>query len=163
MLETLMRRVKRAEDENNYLREAVNGNFSNGKRVEEKVDTERAMINNLLEKMNNMGKKNEERMTKLMRDHKAELKRASPNDDDSGSSRGGYQGGNSGGGGYQGGGNYSGVGKREHKRPSTTKPGAEERRARIEANWEEKIADKLDKSGSGWANTREWHDPDTIN
>ena len=44
MLETLTRRVKRAKDENSYLREAVNDNFSNGERVEEKVDTKRVTI-----------------------------------------------------------------------------------------------------------------------
>ena len=36
MLETLTRRVERAEDENDCLREAVDGNFRNGKRVEKK-------------------------------------------------------------------------------------------------------------------------------
>ena len=40
MLLTLTRRVERSEAENDYLREAVNSNFSNGKRVDEKVDTE---------------------------------------------------------------------------------------------------------------------------
>ena len=67
MLETLTRRVERAEDENDYLREAVNGNFKNGKIVEEKVNTERATINNLLEKMTNMERKSEERIEEMMR------------------------------------------------------------------------------------------------
>ena len=42
----------------------MNGNFNNSKKVEEKVDAEQVMINNLLEKMNSMEKKNKERMTK---------------------------------------------------------------------------------------------------
>ena len=75
VLETLIRRVERAEDENDYLSEAVNGNFSNGKRVEEKIDTERVTISNMLEKMTNMEKTNEERMEKLTKEHKAELTR----------------------------------------------------------------------------------------
>ena len=97
MLETLTRRVERAKDGNDYLREAVNDNSGNGKRVGENINTKQATINNLFEKMINMEKKNEERMTKLMRDHKAELKRARTNNG-GGSSSGGYQGGHSGGG-----------------------------------------------------------------
>ena len=37
------------------------------------------------------------------------------------------------------------------------------KKARIVAEWEKRIPDKLDKPGSGWATTREWHDTDTIN
>ena len=50
ILEIITRRMKCAEDENNILREAVSRTFSNGKRVEGKVEAERATIDNLLEK-----------------------------------------------------------------------------------------------------------------
>ena len=77
-----MRRMERAEDKNDILQEAVSGTFSNGKRAEEKVKAERATINNLLEKMNTMKKRSKERSTKLMKEHKAELKRARSNNDE---------------------------------------------------------------------------------
>ena len=73
-METITRRIERAKDENDILREAASGTFSNGERVEEKVKAERATINNLLEKMNTMEKRNEKRLTKLTKEHKAELK-----------------------------------------------------------------------------------------
>ena len=66
MLETLTRRVERAKDGNDYLREAVNDNSGNGKRVGENINTKQATINNLLEKMNSVEKKNEERMEKVV-------------------------------------------------------------------------------------------------
>ena len=48
--------------------------FSNCKRVEEKVEAERATINILLKKMNTMKKRSKERLTKLMKGHKAEYR-----------------------------------------------------------------------------------------
>ena len=65
MLENLTGRVETANDGNGYLREAVDGNFSNGKRVEGKPNTERAVINNFFEKITNMEKKNHQRMKKI--------------------------------------------------------------------------------------------------
>ena len=160
MLETLTRRVERAEDENNHLREAVNGNFKNCKRVEEKVNTERATINNLLEKMTNMERKSEERIEEMMRDHKADLKRARVNDS-GGSSGGGYRGNKGSDGGYQGDSGYSGDGEREYKNPKLD--WVEEKRARNRVKCEKRVKDKLDKPGNGWANKRDRHDPDMIN
>ena len=64
MMEMITKSMKRAEDENDILREAVSGTFRNGERVEEKVEPERATINNLFEKMNTMEKRREERLTK---------------------------------------------------------------------------------------------------
>ena len=89
MIETLTRRMECAEGKSDMLREAGSGTFSNGKRVKEKVKAERATIKNLLEKMNNMEKINEERLTKLMKEHTAELKRAR-SDDGGGRGSGGH-------------------------------------------------------------------------
>ena len=58
--------------------------------MEEKVDNCKKTINNLLEKMNNMERRNEERMTKLMKEHRLELKRAQ-SDSSNGSSHGGHR------------------------------------------------------------------------
>ena len=107
-----MRRVERSEAGNDYLTEAVNGDFSNGKRGKGKVDTECATFNNLLEKMNSMERKTEKRMTSMMKEHKAELKRARAKGN-GGGSKGGYQG-SKGGGGYQGDANQDTV-ERERK------------------------------------------------
>ena len=71
-----MRKMECAKDENDTLGDAVSGTFSNGERVEEKFEAERATINNLLERTNTMDKRSKERLTKLMKEHKAELKRA---------------------------------------------------------------------------------------
>ena len=59
-METITRRMERAEDGNDIFREAVSGTFSNGERVEEKVKAERETIDNLLGKMNTMEKRNKE-------------------------------------------------------------------------------------------------------
>ena len=96
-MEMITRRMKRAEDANGILREAVSGTFSDGERVEEKVEAERAMINNLLEKMNTMEKRSKERLTKLMKEHKADLKRVRSNNDKASGSGGGYRGSSGGG------------------------------------------------------------------
>ena len=111
----------------------MDGNFSNGKRVEEKVNTEQATINNLLEKMINMEKKSKKRIEKLMRDHKAELKRARV-DNSGGSSSGRFQCGG-----------YSGDGEREYKKPKLD--WAEEKRARNRVKWEKRVEEKLVKPG----------------
>ena len=83
MMEMMMARMERTEDENDRLKEAISGMFSNGERMEEKVDSEKATINNLLEKMNTMERKNEGKMTTLMKEHQSELKRARSNNEDS--------------------------------------------------------------------------------
>ena len=101
-----------------------------------------------------MEKKSEERIEKLMRDHKADLKIARVN-------VGGGSSGGSSSGGYQCGGGYSSNGEREYKEPKLD--WAEERRERNKAKWEKRLEDKLDKPGRGWANKRDWHDPDIIN
>ena len=74
MMEMMMARMDRTKNENDQLKEAISGTFSNGKSMEEKVDSGKATINNLLEKMNPMERKNEERMTNLMKEHQPELK-----------------------------------------------------------------------------------------
>ena len=58
-----------------------------------------------------MEKRNKERLAKLIKEHKAELKRAR-SDNDSGLSSGGYK---NGGGGYQGSGGDGG--ERDYKKP----------------------------------------------
>ena len=126
----------RAEDENDILREAVSRTFSNSERVEGKVEAERVTISNLLEKMNTMEKRNEERLIKLMKEHKADLKRAR-NDDDGGGSSEGYQGSSNGG------------GKRDYKKARTQGRHLKERKANNRAKWEELLAMKLDRPGSG--------------
>ena len=97
----------------------------------------------------------------MMGEHKAELKRAIT-DNGGGSSSRGYQYGKGSCGGYQGVANNNGDGEQERKRPKTA-PVHKERRARIAAKWEKQIAVKLNKPGSRWATTREWHNPYTIN
>ena len=104
IMETHTRRMERAEYENGILIEAVSRTFSNGERVAEKVEAERAMLKNLLEKMNNMGKTNGGRLTKLVKEHIAELKRARSNDGGGRGSRGHRTGSSSG-------------GKRDYKKP----------------------------------------------
>ena len=75
MLEMMMKRMERTKNENDQLREAISVTFSNSKRMEEKVDNGKETINNLLEKMNNMERRNEETMTTMMKEHRSELKR----------------------------------------------------------------------------------------
>ena len=127
--------------------------------MEEKVDKERATINDLLEKMNTMERRNEERMTKMMKKHKLELNRARNNynnDDGCGWHR---TNGDSGGGGERDSkrSRYDAFDERENNRKF------EEKRATNRLKWEKRLAEKLDKRGSGWAAKREWHDPDMIN
>ena len=83
-MEMMMKRMERTENENDQLKEAIRGTFSNGERMEEKVDSEKTTINNLLEKMNTMERKNKERMTTLMKEHQSELKRVRSDNDDNG-------------------------------------------------------------------------------
>ena len=66
-----MKRMERTENENDQLREAISGTFSNGERMEEKVDNGKETIT--------MERRNEERMTTLMKEHISELKRARSN------------------------------------------------------------------------------------
>jgi hypothetical protein len=155
MLETMMKRMERTENENDQLREAISGTFSNGERMEEKVDNGKETINNLLEKMNNMERRNEERMTTLMKEHKSELKRARNNND--GGDRGGHR--------------TDGGGDRGSKR-SRYNPNFHDRfreKSKVEwcasnvLKWQKRLEEKLDKPGSGWATKRSHHDPDTIN
>ena len=138
----------------------MNENFSNDESVGEKFNTEQATTNNLLEKMTNIERKSEERIEKLMRDHKAELKRERVNGS-GGSSGGGYRGNTGSGRGHQGSGGYSDDGESKYNKPKLD--WAEERRARNRVKWEERVEDKLDKPGNGWANKRDLQDPDMIN
>ena len=144
--------MERAKNENDILREAVSKTFSNVERVEEKVEAERATINNLLEKMNTMEKRSKERLTKLMKDHKAEIKRAKSNNDITSSGGRGYQGGGGGGGSER---------DSEKARYNRKNSSYEERqnfnfsaenRATIRLKWEKRLASNLDRPGSGLAN-----------
>ena len=117
--------------------------------MKEKVEAERATTNNLLEKMNTMEKRSKERSTELTKEHKAELKRARSNND-VGSGSGGYQ-------------TNDGGGERNHKKTRLQNSTFKERKATNRAKWEKRLAMKLDKPGSGWANKQERHNPDMIN
>ena len=157
MMKMMMARMECTENENDQLKEAFSGTFSNGERTEEKVDNGKETINNLLEKMNTMERRNEERMTKLMKEHRSELKRARNNN-------------NEGGGNDRYRTNGDDYDERDRKRArfrdfderKNFKTQAE-KYATNRLKWEKRLEEKLDKPGSGWANKRAQHDPDMIN
>ena len=112
--------------------------------MEEKVDNGKEMINNLLEKMNNMERRNEERMTTMMKEHRSELKRARSNNNDSGG-QGGHQ--------------TDRGGERDTKRLRYNTAFDERKRFKTKTEyyasnvlkWKKRLEEKLDKPGSGWA------------
>ena len=103
-----------------------------------------------------MEKRSEERLTKLMKEHKAELKRARSNNDDASGCDGG------------------GDGERDCKKARYQNQNrnfdkrqnykyGEENKAAIRLKWEKRLVLKLEKPGSGWVNKRAFHYPDMIN
>ena len=106
--------------------------------------------------MNTMERRNEERMTKLIKEHRSELKIAQSNNND--------------GGGHKGNRTDSG-GNRDHKKSRCDTSFNERKKFKSKAErwainrlkWEKRLEGKLDKPGSDWANKQERHDPDMIN
>ena len=109
-----------------------------------------------------MEKRNEERLTKMMKEHKAELKRARSNNDRANSSSGGDGG---------------GVGERDCKKARWNRNRhfdnnsekrrnykySQENRAAIRLKWEKRLVVNLDKPESSWTNKQPLQDPEMIN
>ena len=104
-----------------------------------------------------MERKNEERMTPLMKEHQSELKRVrSDNGDGSVNDRHRTNGGDD-----YGRANKRSRGRNYDERENNKKN--EERKAANRLKWEKRLENKLDKPGDRWTTRRAIHDPDEIN
>ena len=140
MMEMMMKRMERTENENDQLKEAISGTFSNGERMEEIVDSGKETINNLLDKMNAMERKNEERLTTLMKQHQSDLKRfRNDNNDGGGNDR--HRTNN--------GGDYGRDSKRSKDRNFDERRNYKSQAEKYATNrlkWKKRLEDKLDKT-----------------